>query len=324
MGRSAREVRGLSLREHDRLDEALIIYLDKLFHEGETHSIAKAVVFGVAFKRGLSKSRSTLPRARRALGGFAKSHPGESRDPIPEEAVYLMIDDMLKIDAQDARGNLIALCTATTMSLQWDLAGRASETIGLTKDRVVEPQERKYPRYAVIFHPKPTALRKRGGKPSKSGTFDDTIFSGADGKSNNIHTKILKVLREQACPGESLVAPMTLAQYEREVAECTRRLEIQALGITPHSFRHGAASHALQKKYVNLKSLAERLRVLHLATVRRYGRSGSLRRQVKLLGATKRRHGEGLVAADAAPNNPMLELLARLKGLRRRRHDCGL
>ena len=145
-----------------------------------------------------------------------------------------------------------------------------------------------------------------------------------DGNSNNIHTKILKVLREQARPGESLVAPLTLAQYEREVAECSRRLELHALGITPHSFRHGAASHALQKKFVNLKGLAERLRVLHLATVRRYGQSGALQRQVKLLGPTKRRHGEGLVAAETAPNNPMLELLVRLKGLRRRRCDCGL
>ena len=92
----------------------------------------------------------------------------------------------------------------------------------------------------------------------------------------------------------------------------------------PHSFRHGAATHALQKKFVNLKGLTERLRVLHLATVRRYGQSGALQRQVKLLGATKRRRGEGLVAADTAPNNPMLELLARVKTLRRRRIECGL
>ena len=57
-------------KDMDALDTILTVYLNKLFLEGEEISVARLVLHGAVFKNGLPKTRTTLPRARRALSGF--------------------------------------------------------------------------------------------------------------------------------------------------------------------------------------------------------------------------------------------------------------
>ncbi len=57
----APEVAGLSLRDPEQLDQVLVTYLSQLFKEGEEGHVARATFYGVIFKRGLPKLKSTLP-----------------------------------------------------------------------------------------------------------------------------------------------------------------------------------------------------------------------------------------------------------------------
>ena len=319
----APEVAGLSLRDPEQLDQVLVTYLSQLFKEGEEGHVARATFYGVIFKRGLPKLKSTLPRSRRGLAGFDKENPVGSRDPAPEEALFLIIDDLLQFDAQFPGGDILALATAAAAAQQWDLTGRPSETLGLTRDRVIEPQGRKFPKWAVIFHPKPGSLRGKArakARPSKQGSFDDTIFSGLDDAKNGLCAQQLKVLRQQARPGEPLFSPLTLAQSERYM----RRCGLEELEITPHTWRHSSTTYFLIHKPDEFKALMERMRVHCLATARRYGQRGAIQRQVKLMGRERRLLGEALINATKAPENPMHELLCRLSELRKRRVEMGL
>ncbi len=156
-------------------------------------------------------------------------------------------------------------------------------------------------------------------KTSKSGTTDDdTVMSGLDGDADNVFTKILAALHAAARLGERLFAPLTLATYERVIAESTRRCGLSESGLTPHSWRHGMASHALHHTLLDEKKLRGRMRVKCADTVRRYGKTGKLQRQVKLMGRDRRLQGEALLKGTTGSTNPFIALHLKLKGLRSR------
>ena len=161
-------------------------------------------------------------------------------------------------------------------------------------------------------------------KTGKSGTTDDTVMLGLDGDVGNIFTKILAALHAAARLGERLFAPLTLATYERVIAESTRRCGLSESGLTPHSWRHGMASHALHHKLLDEKKLRGRMRVKCADAVRRYGKTGKLQRQVKLMGRDRRLQGEALLEGIVAPTNPCIALHQKLKGLRSRRQAHGM
>ncbi len=312
------EVKSIDLKDPDRLDDVAVRYLALQWDLGEEIHVARAVVFGIILRRGLPKLRSTLPRCRRALAGYTKEHPDESRDPAPIEALALVVDDLMHQENTTVGGDLIAMMAAAAAANQFDCGGRPSETLELTKEKVVEPRGRRFPRFAVNYHPQST------GKTSKSGTTDDTVMSGLDGDPDNVFSKILAGLHAAARPGECLFAPLTLATYERVMAESTRRCGLAELRLTPHSWRHGMASHALHHKLLDEKKLQVRMRAKCADTVRRYGKTGTLLRQVKAMGRDRRRQGEALLKADDAKGNPFLALVSKLKLLRGRRKAVGL
>jgi integrase len=319
---------GLNLKKEKDLDTAGVQYLAKLFHEGEEHATVKQVLFGLILRRGLPKAKTTLPKMRRSLQGFDRDAPATQRDPPPEESIYLLAEDMLLEHTRAPHGNILSLMSTAAMLVQLDVGGRPSETLALTRDKVLEPQGRKFPRYAVMFQPSPDAPVETGArqnvKPSKQGTFDDTVFSGMDGQANNILSKILAELRRQARPGEALFAPLTIDSYERQIKSAVLRTGLTHMDICPHGFRHAMASKALLHKLLNQKELMIRLRVSQPATVRRYGKDGKLQRQMTILGREKRLRGEALIAGVTDKTNPAMRLLTLLKQAKTLRLQRGL
>ena len=84
------------------------------------------------------------------------------------------------------------------------------------------------------------------------------------------------------------------------------------------------ASKALHDGILDSKQLMSRLRVTQLATVRRYGKTGKLQRQMAILGKDRRVLGESMMSATSANGNPLLALIARLASLKRMRLDRNL
>ena len=159
----------------------------------------------------------------------------------------------------------------------------------LTKEKVVEPQGRRFPRSAVVYHPLSKA------KTSKSGTTNDTFMLGLDGEAGNVFTKTLAALHAAARPGKFLFAPLTLATCERVRAESARRCGLSERGLTPRSRRHGTASHALRLKSLVEKKLLmakvetthfrlPRIRVKYAVIIRRYEKTGKRQRLDKAMG----------------------------------------
>lgn len=95
------------------LDDTLVSYLDQaLFLAGDPMTTARAALFGTTFWQGLPKSSTTLPRARRALKGFARDEPPMSRDPMPLEAAALMTQRLFQSsDLIDNLAGVAFLCS---------------------------------------------------------------------------------------------------------------------------------------------------------------------------------------------------------------------
>ena len=317
---------GLSFKDHDALDQMLTAYLNGLFLQGEEPAVARLALYGVIFKFGLPKQKSTLPRARRALAGILKASPEVSKDPCPEEAAALVAAELLKMDGAAPGGDLSALLSVAAMAVQLDIGGRPSETLDLTRERVIPPQGRKWPRVGVQFHPSVLPGRSRSAprrlKPNKSGQFDDTVMSSVDGSANCLYTPVLTNLRNAARAGERLFSPLNLALYEKYIREAAEQAGLRELHVTPHAFRHTMATLALARQHCTMATLMDRMRVKHLASVRHYAKGGRLQRALETMGRPRRLAGEALMNATGM-RNPFVEAAARLRHLRKRRADAG-
>ena len=62
----------------------------------EGHAKARNTLHGLVFERSLPKDKTSLPRSRKALAGFAKDAPYDMRDPMPVEALALIVDWLIK------------------------------------------------------------------------------------------------------------------------------------------------------------------------------------------------------------------------------------
>ncbi len=109
-----------------------------------------------------------------------------------------------------------------------------------TKEKVVEPLGRRLPRSAVVYHPLSKA------QTGKSGTTNDTVMLGLDGKAASVFTKTSTALHAAARPVKFLFALLTLATCELARAESARRCGLSELRLAPRSRRHGSAFHALR------------------------------------------------------------------------------
>ena len=287
--------------------------------------MASNTLFCMIFAKGLPKLRSTLPRCRRALQGFNRDEPDQSKDPAPEEALALIVQNLLDVDARTG-GDLLALCAAAASVIQFDLSCRPSEALALLPENVIEAQGKHHPFPAVIFHPQAAAKTVVSRKiTSKSGHLDDTVLSCMEQEPNHPYTQVLMALRAAARPEERLLGPLTLPAYERILHACAGRSGLSALELSPHAWRHGSASKALSKRLLTEKQLITRMRVMRLETARRYAKAGKLQRQVALMGRALRLRGEAMLLATSRPANPFLELAFRLRSsLRRRRRASGV
>ncbi len=149
---------------------------------------------------------------------------------------------------------------------------KEQQPLELTKEKVVEPLGRRLPRSAVVYHPLSKA------QTGKSGTTNDTVMLGLDGKAAYVFTKTLTALHAAARPVKFLFALLTLATCELARAESARRCGLSELGLTPRSRRHGTASHALLLNALDEKKLQVRICVKCAEIVRLHEKSRKLQR----------------------------------------------
>ena len=75
------------------LDSSLRKYLLHLFFDGGAAFDARYALHGTICVRELPRSNTSLSLSRAALAGFSNLAPEHSRDPMPEEAMFLIAAD---------------------------------------------------------------------------------------------------------------------------------------------------------------------------------------------------------------------------------------
>ena len=310
--RSQARYKNKQLSNPQIIDEFVAEYLSHLFIAGEEPSVARLVLHGAIFRHSLPKARSSLPRSRRALAAFLRDTPQSSKEPLPEEALALMADNLLRRHASPRGGHLPSVLAVGAMVLQMDLGGRPTETLDLTKSNVIEPQGRKFPSHGVRFH----GTDLGDARPNKSQLFDDTVMSRTEG-DNSFYSKVLPTLKSAARPGERLLAPLTYGMYVAALQWAEEASGLTALRATPHGLRHSFATLTLQRKEASLTGLIAKLRVKQLNTVRVYAKPGVMQRRLQAIGPSKRQAGATLLRDPDL--NPFERVIPILRTLRSRR-----
>ena len=292
-----------------QLDVAMIHYFDYLLREGDNVSLPRDTLFGRCWLLGLGKDRLTFPRARRALLGFTKMSPNNGRDPPPEEAHALVCNYLL------GSPHLLDVLSGLAGILEFDLYTRPTETLSIKKKHVVMPGGDRYPRWGVVIAP---STPNAAAKPTKGGAFDDTIFAGVPGSGREWVADLLKILWHQSKSDDTLLTPLILKEYCSRVQHAAAALDLEHLGMTPHSFRHGGPSIDAYNDTLSHPEIAARGRWRDLRSVRRYGQKGRLQRVVNSIKPSVLRAGQRLLRpGPASLQVNALAIAATLRKLRR-------
>ncbi len=141
----------------------------------------------------------------------------------------------------------------------------------------------RYNRCAVIVAPSgPDAADAEdlallsGAKPSKTGTFDDTVVLDEHLVESNIRAVYLASLRTaRSNRYELLFGGLDYRLYYQYVVAAGKRFQLP-FTLTPHMFRHGAASEDFFRQLRDLAAIQQRGRWRCPASVQRYQKSGRL------------------------------------------------
>jgi hypothetical protein len=287
-------------------DDTLAAYLDVLFFKGEPVSAGRYATYALRFMQDWSVSKADFPNTHAALKGWRLAAPALARDPMPWQALLLLVHVLLEYV-----GPLTDVYKRAALVLPWHFDGymRPSEALAVSKQDVFFTTH-KDKRIAVIVQAAPDDAEgsatdvvnagrgKERRKPAKSGHFDGTITlcdqaSERAGRALLARTALVKLCASPAC-GRSLgsdgktlptsyspLAGITLAQYEAALRYATKQAGLTSLKLTPHCARHGGASQDSQGEFRTLADIQQRGRWEAASSVARYKRSGTLERQLK-------------------------------------------
>ena len=255
---------GGSLADPHAADATLERYFESLFLGGEAKANARWCLYGLAWQRGWATKGGAFPLAKQALKGWDRLQPPGSREPAVWEAVLAVADDLIGRDLQSTLAGAL-------LPVAFDGYFRPSEALGLRGADVLRPARSGPQRmWAATVAPATQPV------PSKTNTFDDTVFLGSAAKGQAFVGSILGVLLTRAGQ-DRLFGGLTLAQLEAAVKSACCRLQLP-VAFTPHALRHGGASRDALEKFEDLRGIQRRGRWKARESVRRYEKAGTLLR----------------------------------------------
>ena len=283
--------RGLKAMTGAELDAAMAKYMETLYLRGETVMVARYALFGTMHVLDMvSRSPTTMPLSKKALKGYSRKAPEESRDPPCEEMVWLAADYQLR-SLPGAMGGQAALLTLTA----FDGYLRPTEALKLQTEDFFIAKRGRETHVSVVIAP---ATR---GEPAKNRQFDDGYSLGGHGRQY-LQELILKVVATRSS-GERIFDTLSLAALEKNYREFCKA---EGVKMSPHSLRHAGPSHDHYFNGMTLQDIQLRGRWQALDSCRRYAKPSRMLRQLAALSASQR-----LRAAAAAVEIPT-QILRRL------------
>jgi hypothetical protein len=296
-----------ALSDQDRL---LSDYMNVLFFAGSGVSAARYAVWGFAWVHNLAVSKRTFPLVTASFKGWKAAAPERVRDPMPYDALMLIIAALMACTVHGWKGRSVA--AARLLPLQWDEYMRPSEVLELARGDL-HPPYRAADAWAVVVRAAPQddegdtvdlvaarELRPRT-KPTKTGQLDGTVLIPdaasvlGDRGWLSVH---LQNLFDATSDGR--LSALSLHDYNIAIQWAAGQAGLESLCLSPHSARHGGPSHDAA---LNLRSLADiqtRGQWASKSSVARYRKAGQLRRQENKMTRAQRVRAKAVAAAPIA------------------------
>ncbi|CAK0870936.1 unnamed protein product [Prorocentrum cordatum] len=280
-----------SLRTHEAADSAMSDYFEWLYAQREQPQIGRWALYGYALLRlsHLGRGGHVLPRAKAALRGWIRQMPGRIRDPCPIEAAWLIVQWLL------LKNQAFYFWCALAVVLQVDTYVRPGALMGIKREDLLPPIRQRGSRYTdwgLVLSPS-----TRAGK-TKSGEQDDTLVIGI--LDRTFVKDVAAFLHGSAHDGERVFRHLTLPSYEKSIKEASEALELDALRIVPHCFRHTGPSTDAYLNALSIQQIQDRGKWKCPASVRRYEKHAALLRQLHKM--TPRQRREAIAAGRQLPD----------------------
>ena len=253
-----------------RWDQVLAEFLEHLYDTDQSKELGKQVLSALLWIQPdiAGPLRRCFPVASQSLRGWARLHPGRSKAPLPRAVAAGMAAYLVKT------GRLTLGLAVMTM---FETYVRSGELLAMKAGQVVEGMAGATGALAcvsIILHPEELE------QPSKTGEWDSSIAFDLP------RHKWLGELLLQRARAMPTAAPLwdfeytTLLQVMREAAQA---VGAGILDPTPHSCRHGGASHDFATDARRLPEIQARGKWRAMTSVRRYEKHARIAVQWGLL-----------------------------------------
>lgn len=240
----------------EEADQLVADYMDVLFLDKKTPSegektLAAVEYFNLEFK-------GNMARSRRALKGWRKTMPAQSRLPLPR---VMMMGICMKLVAKGLKDMALMVIVA------FDLYLRPGEALNLRARNVIAPVRAAGEQYKLVT----VVVRDfETGVPDKVGVFDNSL------KIDNPRTMwigelLLQKAKEVNDP-DAMIFNFTMENLRKEFATAGKGLGVDQLH--PYQLRHGGASEDLSSGFRDHNSVKARGRWKTDQSVRRYAKVG--------------------------------------------------
>ena len=210
------------------MDKALKLYIIYLYERSVTKSRSEAEKIFCAVLHYRPEVKSSLHYSSAMLKGWKKRHPSKSKPPLTWTVVVLLAANMASYGHFDA-----SLATL----LGFDCLLRISEYCNFLISDVVLPDNR-------IIGPAPqTNLRIRH---AKTGDEQPVAIWNTD-VCRLLMDHLQRHSRDD--PRTTKLFAFTAPLYTKIFKNALTSLKMRHLGFTPHSLRHGGASHLMRQNY---------------------------------------------------------------------------
>ena len=250
----------LMLTDVDRFERMLLGYLDKLYFQGRPAAQGQKLYASVCyFFPYLHKNgQHALLRASRALRGWQKAVPCQSRLPLPWTALLAIIDMLLPSHWEEA---VAALLGFHCYLRPFELEGLQAQQLVAARGHAHGPL-----RVGLVLAPQEL------GRASKTGQWEEAVVID---KFQPLVGPLLALKRRGEAGDGSLWSfePGTLTRLLRTTGDS---LHLSPFGISAYSLRHGGASHDLLNEIRPLAAVKRRGRWMSDTSLKRYSKETKL------------------------------------------------
>lgn len=271
----------LSIRTEGELDIAMCDYADELFLDGEGCHVGEKLKAALEYERpeGIRSGQLMLPRFKRAMKGWRKLAPQQTRLPMMEFLKSCISGLMMDMGERE-----MSLFNETSFSTY----ARPGELLRLRPVDVV-PRAPGHNFDVLILNP------IERGETSKAGIFDETLIlddSRAPWLGELLNQLAARRSKEVGEGGQ--LWPFTARKYLETWRQCVRALEVEDVAETPYQNRHGGASRDHLLRLRSVGNIQRRGRWASDSSSRIYSKPGRLQQIVNQHGNRLTDFGENV------------------------------